>query len=78
MNEKQTKMLEKGEFAEYSGYHKDSSEGHIFLAKEGACTITLSGAASMSQEELDKYGNLFAHALSVAYNISTKDLSEKF
>ena len=47
MNEKQTKMLEKGEFAEYSGCHKDSSEGHIFLAKEGACTITLSGAASM-------------------------------
>lgn len=72
MNEKQIKMLEEGEFAEYSSHHKGSSEGHIFLAKEGACTITLSGAASMSQEELDKYGNLFAHALNVA-----KDLSEK-
>ena len=71
MNEKQTKMLEKGEFAEYSSHHKDSSEGHIFLAKEGACTIHLIGSASMSQEELDKYGNLFAHALNV-----TKELAE--
>jgi len=70
MNEKQTKMLEKGEFAEYSGHHKDSSEGHIFLAKDGACTMTLTGAASMSQQELDKYGNLFAHALNVAKELT--------
>jgi len=63
MNEKQTKMLEKGEFAEYSSHHKDSSEGHIFLAKNGACTIHLIGSASMSQEELDKYAEIMTKAL---------------
>jgi len=42
-------------FATYKKHHKDSSEGHIYLDKEGACTITLEGAASMSQDELDAF-----------------------
>jgi len=51
------------EFAKYTNHYKDHSEGHIFLEKDGACTITLTGAASMTQEELDYYGELFAKAL---------------
>ena len=50
-------------FATYKKHHKDSPEGHIYLDKEGACTITLEGAASMSQDELDKYGEIMAEAL---------------
>ena len=50
-------------FAKYTNHHKDYSEGHIFLDKDGACTITLTGAAAMTQEELDYYGELFAKAL---------------
>ena len=56
-------------FATYKKHHKDSPEGHIYLDKEGACTITvratisLDGAASMPQEELDKYGEIMAEAL---------------
>ena len=44
-------------------YHDDYAEGHIYLDKKGACTITLEGAASMSQDELDKYGEIMAEAL---------------
>ena len=66
-------------FAKYKNHHKDHSEGHIFLdvhvnvlpssksnamvGKDGACTITLTGAASMTQDELDYYGELFTKAL---------------
>ena len=50
-------------FAKYKNHHKDHSEGHIFLDKDGACTITLTGAASMTQDELDYYGELFTKAL---------------
>jgi hypothetical protein len=51
-------------FATYKKhYHNDYAEGHIYLDKEGACTITLEGAASMSQDELDKYGEIMAEAL---------------
>ena len=50
-------------FATYTKHHRDSPEGHIYLDKEGACTITLEGAASMSQDELDKYGEIMAEAL---------------
>ena len=50
-------------FAKYTNHYKDHSEGHIFLDKDGACTITLTGAAAMTQEELDYYGELFAQAL---------------
>ena len=50
-------------FAKYKPHWKDNSEGHIFLNRNGACTITLTGAASMSQAELDYYGELFTNAL---------------
>ena len=56
-------MRSMSEFAKYTNHYKDHSEGHIFLEKDGACTITLTGAASMTQEELDYYGELFAKAL---------------
>ena len=52
----------------FATYHKHflditQAEGHIYLDKEGACTITLTGAASMSQDELDHYGRIMAEAL---------------
>ena len=50
-------------FARYKRHHKDHAEGHIFLDKDGACTITLTGAAAMTQDELDHYGELFTKAL---------------
>ena len=53
----------KDKFASYSKHHKDYAEGHIFLKKEGACTITLTGAASMSQKELDDFGKIIVKAL---------------
>ena len=46
----------------YSPHYKDEAEGHIFMEKEGACTITLVGAGSMTQEELDGHGALIAAA----------------
>lgn len=63
MNDAQNKMLKEGKVATYSSHKKDSPEGSIFLAKEGACTITITGAAAMSQEELDGYGEIFVNAL---------------
>jgi len=57
-------------FATYKKHYNDYPEGHIYLDKEGACTMTISGrmifldgAASMSQEELDGYGEIMAEAL---------------
>ena len=50
-------------FATYKKHYKDSPEGHIYLDKEGACSITLEGAAAMSQDELDRYGEIMAEAL---------------
>ena len=50
-------------FAKYTRHHGDHPAGHIYLDKEGACTITLEGAASMSQDELDIYGKVMAEAL---------------
>lgn len=47
----------------YSRHYFDQPEGHIYLDKPGACTITLTGAAAMSQDELDKYGKIIARAL---------------
>lgn len=47
----------------YSTHFRDFPEGHIYINKEDACTITLTGAASMTQEELDTYGKVFAEAL---------------
>ena len=49
--------------AKYKNHYKDYSEGHIFINKDSACTITLTGAASMTQDELDHYGELFTKAL---------------
>lgn len=63
MNRKQQEMKSNGVFAVYNSHRRDTAEGHIFLSKESACTITLTGAASMSQEELDKYGEIIAQAL---------------
>tara|TARA_Y100000593_G_scaffold51290_1_gene96482 strand:- start:77 stop:250 length:174 start_codon:yes stop_codon:yes gene_type:complete len=48
----------------YRKHHRDNPEAHLFLDKEGACTITLKGSMSMSQEELDYYGEAMAEALS--------------
>ena len=59
----------------YSPHYKTYAEGSIFIDKEGACTITLTGAASMSQKELDVYGALFAEALNEA--IENEDESQQ-
>jgi hypothetical protein len=56
-------------FATYKKYRgaadlpQAGTKGHIYLDKEGACTIALEGAASMSQDELDSYGEIMAEAL---------------
>jgi len=46
----------------YHRHFTEEAKGHIFIEKSGSCTITLTGAAAMTQEELDKYGRLFANA----------------
>ena len=50
-------------FATYRKHGYDHAEGHIYLDKEGACTITLEGAAAMSQAELDVWGKKMASSL---------------
>ena len=50
-------------FATYSKHHCDHAEGHIYLDKEGACSITLEGAASMSQDELDAFAEYMVEGL---------------
>ena len=50
-------------FATYSRHYKDTAEGHIFLQKKGACTITLEGAMAMTQKELDKFAKIMVNAL---------------
>ena len=52
-------------FATYTGHYRDNAEGHIHLDKEGACTIRLQGAASMPQNELDRYGKIMAEAINL-------------
>lgn len=45
----------------YSGHHfNGEAKGHIFLGhdKKGASVIELTGAASMTQDELNKLGEL--------------------
>tara|TARA_Y100000034_G_scaffold136029_1_gene210360 strand:- start:819 stop:1070 length:252 start_codon:yes stop_codon:yes gene_type:complete len=51
--------------ASYKAHHKDDAQGHVFLGhdKQGACTIGLTGAAAMTQDELNFYGEIFATAL---------------
>lgn len=57
--------MKKHYLAKYRTHHKEYCSGHISLGlnKKGACTITIIGAAAMSQEELDFYGNFFAEKL---------------
>lgn len=50
----------------YTRHHFEHPEGHIFLGKPGACTITLQGASAMPQDELDEYGQIMAEALGKA------------
>jgi len=57
----------------FTRYLSDSPHGHIFLDKEGACTIGLHGAAAMSQEELDHYGKVMASALCLAQPTEIED-----
>jgi hypothetical protein len=57
-------------YATYSRHYKTDAQGHIFLTKEGACTITLVGAASMSQKELNEHAEIMVDAL----NKHQKDL----
>jgi hypothetical protein len=37
----------------YSPHNFEHAEGHIYIDKPGACTITLTGAHLMEQKELD-------------------------
>ena len=55
--------LKMSKFAIYLKHYRDNAEGHIYLDKEGACTIQLTGAVAMSQDELDRYGKVMAEAL---------------
>jgi hypothetical protein len=47
----------------YSRHYRDDAEGHIFINKEGACTITLTPAQSMSQEELNYFGEMIVDSV---------------
>lgn len=49
--------------AKYTPHHREHAEGHIYIDKPGACTIQLTGAAAMSQHELDRYGRIAAEAI---------------
>jgi hypothetical protein len=60
-------------FAVYVKHYKDDAEGHIFLDKSGACTITLIGAAAMPQNDLDRYGTIMAEALQKDHEQSKKN-----
>ena len=71
-------------FATYKKhYHDDYAEGHIYLDKKGACTITLrgsgfKGAAVMSQDELDRYGEAMAEALNKENEDENDDYDTSF
>jgi len=47
----------------YSPHYFDTAQGHIFINKEGACTIQLEGASAMTQAELDEFGKLIVDAV---------------
>ena len=69
--------------ASYSPHHRDDAQGHIFLGpqKTGAVTINLRGAASMTQEELNFYGEIMATAITnmtPEQRQQAKDLERKF
>jgi hypothetical protein len=51
----------------YSKHYRDHAEGHIFFdVDKGPCAIQLTGAASMSQEQLDQLGETIAKLLNSA------------
>jgi hypothetical protein len=50
----------------YSPHYRETSQGHLYIKKEGACTIQLEGAYAMSQEELDKFGKLIVDSVNYA------------
>lgn len=50
--------------ATYSRHYRDFAEGHVYINKPGPCTVLLTGAASMTQDELDRYVQLLAEAIS--------------
>lgn len=60
--------------AVYTKHHFNHPEGHISLDKPGPCTITLQGAAAMSQEELDYYGEIVAKALAEARSFAAVNI----
>lgn len=47
----------------YSRHYRPNAEGHVYLYKPGPCTIEVTGAVAMSQEELDWWGEKIAAAL---------------
>lgn len=47
----------------YSPHQFDHAEGHIYIDKPGACTVTLTGASSMSQDELNDLGEMIVKLL---------------
>lgn len=53
----------------YSPHHREDAEGHIFMDTTGACTITLTGASSMPQEDLDRYGKLMSMAPELLWSL---------
>ncbi len=57
----------------YRPHYYSHAEGHIYIDKPGPCTITLTGAASMEQAELDELGELIVRLLNAnkksQYNI---------
>jgi len=50
-------------FAKYTRHHGDHPAGHIYLDKPDSCTITLTGAASMPQHELDAFATHMVNGL---------------
>ena len=47
----------------YKKHHFGWPEAHIFFDKKEACSIALKGSVSMTQDELDRYGEVMAEAL---------------
>ena len=47
----------------YSKHYREHAEGHIYIDQPGACMVILTGAASMTQEDLDDLGELIVKLL---------------
>ncbi len=50
--------------ANYYKHFREHPEGHIYINISGPCTINLQAPSSMSQEELNLYGEAMAKAIS--------------